>query len=395
MTIKTFLEGLRISPSSKHVVRFVAGNQSADMDSVVSAITYAYFHHRFNPKEQALLPLVNISREEFRLRKDIVFLLSKHEISSTRIFFLDDVEELTQLSPSIKLDVVLVDHCNLQGKVLTGLYENKRLFVSGIIDHHADEGVFLDAMPRVIQSNGSCSALVYHFWNNKNGPITDKDAVLLLVGPLLIDTSNMEQKVEAGDREAYVEYGQILQSPEALMQTDGVAPAAFSQLYSELKAAKKDLRGFSLYDILRKDYKQFKFRGKLGDTVNVGFSSIGKSLSWVLGKFSVSEVLESLKMMTESFHLDVVVITSSFSQKDTKIYTREFCFSTLKASLEPLASLAQELELTSRFYKDDTVARQMAQINGSVFFRVYDQQNTAASRKQVVPIIKQVVEQRL
>lgn len=395
MSIKAFLESLSALPQNKQLLKVVTGNQSADMDSVVSAITYAYFHHQSHPKEEPILPLVNISREEFRLRKDIVLLLGKHDISSTQLFFLDDIRQFTLLSKDNHLDVVLVDHCNLQGELLTELYEEKRLRVSGIIDHHADEGVFLDAVPRIIQSNGSCSALVFNFWNKQIGPIFDKDAVLLLLGPLLIDTSNMQQKVEQGDIDAFTQYSKVLVESESLLQTASIDPSTFSSVFSELKTAKKDLKGFSLYDILRKDYKQFKFSSKNGTKVSVGFSSIGKSLSWVLTKYSVSEVIESLQKMSLAFHLDVVVITSSFTQKDTRIYTREFCFSTTDSSLENIASLATELQLNTGFYQDASVANTLAEINQSVIFKVYNQQNTAASRKQVVPAIKEVIEQRL
>ncbi|GEQ67764.1 hypothetical protein JCM33374_g1429 [Metschnikowia sp. JCM 33374] len=395
MTVKAFLEGLSTSPRNSKLLRFVTGNQSADMDSVVSAITYAYFYHKCYPKEEPLLPLVNISREEFRLRKDIVLLLGKHDICSSRIFFLDDVRSLNTQFPTADLDVVLVDHCNLQGELLTELYEQKRLRVSGIVDHHADEGVFLDASPRIIHSNGSCSALVFNYWAGKIGPIEDKDAIQLLLGPLLIDTSNMQQKVEAGDREAYAQYTKVLAGSGGVLQTSESGSSPFTALFSELKTAKKDLDGFSLFDILRKDYKQFKFVSKSNGAVSVGFSSIGKPLSWVLSKFPVSEVLESLKNMSETFHLDVVIITSSFTQKDTGIYTREFCFSTHKAGLEQLASFADDLQLAEGFYKEKKVAQALAQINNSVIFKVYNQQNTAASRKQVVPVIKDVIEQRL
>ncbi|QBM89333.1 exopolyphosphatase [Metschnikowia aff. pulcherrima] len=391
MTIKTFLEKLSV-PKNKQILKLVTGNQSADMDSVVSAIAYAYFHHQKYPKEEPILPLVNISRDEFRLRKDIVLLLSRHDISSSNVYFLDDVEKFTEQSVETLLDVVLVDHCNLQGELLTNLYDQKRLIVSGIVDHHADEGVFLDAVPRIIRSTGSCSALVFNYWNSQIGPILDRDVVLLLLGPLLIDTLNMLQKVEADDIEAFTEYQKVL-SDSATIETVSTSP--FSSFFAELKEAKKDLKGFLLFDILRKDYKQFKFKSAQGEIVSVGFSSIGKSLSWVLRKYPVSEILLSLKQMSETFHLDVVIITSSFTQKESRIYIREFCFSTHNNNLQDLASLAEELQLNTKFHDQDSVAEALAQINNSVLFKVYNQQNTAASRKQVVPVIKQVIEQRL
>lgn len=395
MSVKAFLDKLRpVTP--KNVLRFVTGNQSADMDSVVSAISYAYFYNQKNPAEQPYLPLVNITRDELRLRRDIVLLLQSHSISKDNLFFLDDVHELTA-SPKSHLEIVLVDHCGLQGELLNELYEANRLKVAAIIDHHADEGVFTDASPRIIHSNGSCSALVFNYWNKELGGIKDTEIVLMLLGPLLIDTSNMTQKVEEGDIEAFDHYKALLLNGPGALQTTAVVSGDTPQeeFFLTLKAAKKDLDGFLFFDILRKDYKQFKFSSHSGNAVTLGFSSLGKSMAWILKKFSTSEVVETLDKMVETFRLDVVVITTSYTQKESGQYTRELCYHATKKSLEGLENHVDSLKLDNNIYKKKAVEKAVEKIQQATSFHVFNQVNIHASRKQVVPVVKEAVETKM
>lgn len=390
MSIKQFLDKLR-PVSGKNVLKFVTGNQSADMDSVVSAITYAYFYNQKFPHEQPFLPLVNITRDELRLRRDIVLLLKSHEITKDEIFFLDDLKQLTS-SNTTKLEVALVDHCGLQGELLHELYDQNRLKVVSIIDHHADENFAPDAQPRVIHTNGSCSSLVFNYWNAQLGGIAETEVVSLLLGPLLIDTSNMTQKVEAGDIEAFEKYKAILAGQPQIL---AAGATSIDSLYSILKTAKKDLDGFAFFDILRKDYKQFKFAAKTGGHITIGFSSLGKSISWVLKKFSVQEVVLTLDTMVETFHLDTAVITTSYTKKENNEYTREFCFHPKNNRLKNLAAYAEPLKLDQNIYNKDLVDSVVAEVNKSRPFHVYNQANIHASRKQVVPIVKAIVKEKI
>lgn len=395
MSVRAFLDKLR-PVTTKNVLRFVTGNQSADMDSVVSAISYAYFYHQKNPNEQPFLPLVNITRDELRLRRDIVLLLQSHSISKDQLFFLDDVHELSS-SPKSHLEIVLVDHCGLQGELLNDLYDAKRLKVAAIIDHHADEGVFTDASPRIIHSNGSCSALVFNYWKKELGGIKDAEIALILLAPLLIDTSNMTQKVEEGDIEAFDQYQSLLVNGPATKQIAATAGGNTPQeeFYLTLKAAKKDLEGFLFFDILRKDYKQFKFSSHSGGDATIGFSSLGKPMAWILERFSTSQVIETLENMVETFHLDVVVITTSFTNKKTGDYTREFCYHSTKKSFEDLGAHVGSLKVDNNIYKKKKVEKAVEMINQTMSFHVYNQVNIHASRKQVVPAVKEAVETSL
>lgn len=390
MSLEKFFKSLRPVVQNAKLYRFVTGNQSADMDSVVSAISYAYFYHLKNPSEAPFLPLVNINRDELRLRRDIVLLLKAHSLNEKSLFFLDDVEQLTKGNAST-LEVVLVDHCNLQGTLLTKLYEEKRLKVVGIIDHHADEEVFKDASPRIIQGNGSCSALVYNYWKAQLGEV-EEELLQLLLGPLLIDTSNMTQKVEEGDVIAFADYEKVLNAGVVNLNVEG-EKSSIDDFYKTLKTAKKDLTLFSFFDILRKDYKQFKFTSLSGKQVRMGFSSLGKSIAWVLKTYPTSEVTSTFDKMVDTFGLDAVVITTSYTQKENDQYTREFCYYSTLEELDNLAQLVEPLQLGLDFYKKAAVEEKLAEVNNTRKFKVYNQANIYASRKQVVPVVKAVIEE--
>lgn len=397
MTVKTFLESLKSVPIKGPVIRLVSGNQSCDMDSVVSAIAYLYLHSKKYPSEQQFVPILNIPKDELKLRKDIVLLLESNKINAKLLYFLDDVQKWEKQFPDASFELALVDHCNLQGDVLTKLYAQKKLDVVAIIDHHEDEKVFPQANPRIIQTCGSCSSLVFDYWNSQNTPDIDASIVELLLGPLLMDTGNMSQKVELGDVTAVQEYKEILSNSDFPLNSDvefavDGAKNNFELVYDNLKKAKKDLSGFLPFDIFRKDYKQFVFETKSNESVTIGFSSIGKPLSWLLKNYKKSEFLDGLQDMQKTYSLDVVLLTTSFSRGEAKTHAREFCYYAHNSKYANLADFTTSLKLNSDVYKYDSMEEKIEKLNKKIIFKVYNMGNTEASRKQVVPEIKQIIE---
>ncbi|ODV80703.1 DHH phosphoesterase [Suhomyces tanzawaensis NRRL Y-17324] len=397
MSIRSYLASLKqkLEAGALKPVSFVTGNQSADLDSVISAISYSYLANIKNPST-FIIPLINIPRNELRLRRDIVGLLGSHSISDDLLYFTEDFASITKGQST---DIILVDHCNIQGALLSERLQQGLLKVTAIIDHHADEGVFVDASPRIVHSNGSCSSLVFNYWFNELANDTaifrkDPEVVELLLGPLLIDTSNMTQKVEEGDIQAIKTYKEILQDNGAVtLAKVSEDEDMLTGFYKQLKTNKKDLSGFSFQDVLLKDYKQFKF--STGE--RVGFSSIGKSLKWVLTQFSSEELKQTLAQSLKTQGLDLLVITSSYTQKENDQYTREFCYYFEDLDNNKFASLDEHakgpLELNGDIYKLNKIEDVLAGLshsNGT--FKLYNQAKLSASRKQVVPIVKEIIE---
>lgn len=410
MSVRSYLVTLKKqleTNSIKSPLRFVTGNQSADLDSVISAISFAYFNYK---KDKSLLiPLINISRSDFKLRRDIVTLLDSYSITEDSLYFIEDFKRIT--SSDIPIELTLVDHCNIQGDVFTDYFSKGKLDIVGIIDHHQDESVFLNANPRIIHSNGSCSALVFNYWYDQfsNKDIfyeKDNEIIPLLLGSLLIDTSNMSQKVEEGDVIAFKEYQNILQKNEILLkglgnyacQSADNIEKLLKGYYKQIKVAKKDMKGFKFYDILKKDYKQFKFTSRRNLSTAVGFSSIGKSFYWLLSNYSMQEISETFNEIMKDFNLDLLIMTTSYTRQENDQYTREFSYAfnssnSRKDILLQLANLANdELKLNSDIYKLENLNNYLADLGNDQTFKIYNQNNTAASRKQIVPVIKDILE---
>lgn len=127
-----------------------------DLDSAASAIAYAYLASQSSQDKRQYAALYRQNIDDLRLRQENVLAFQESSILPEDMIFLDDMStfELNALGVSF----VLVDHNHRSPEFGDG-------HVSGIIDHHADEGFHEDASPRVITvPTGSCSSLVtLHF----------------------------------------------------------------------------------------------------------------------------------------------------------------------------------------------------------------------------------------
>lgn len=197
---------------------YVLGNQSADLDSIISAILYSYFFSRNDSGKRGYVPLVNLPdvrsgpelrrlRPEFacalelcvssspstlsmQKRKvndkdgedEIVKLLREHiitvsDLSEGLLSSQDFDPEETEKKKKLELDCVMVDWNNLPHKPpqqkeegsgsIDGLSDLVSFTVNGCIDHRPDEGFvppperFPQGNPRVILSGpGSCTSLI-------------------------------------------------------------------------------------------------------------------------------------------------------------------------------------------------------------------------------------------
>lgn len=408
MSIRSFLTNLKYkvdSNSLSNPIKFVTGNQSADLDSVISAICYSYF---LNINDSSyVIPIINIPRDHFKLRRDIIHLLDIHSINESLLYFVEDFNSLSERSK--KASLILVDHCNIQGEAMKDAFAKGKIDVVSIIDHHQDENVFSNADPRIIKTSGSCSSQVFNYWYNiireKEGTLTKELSELaqLLLGPLLIDTSKMTLKVENADLLAFDTYKRILLNKESqkseytAFSNSNELDVFFDKFYKDLKGQKKNLDGFSFLDILYKDYKQFIF----GEDIKVGFSSVGKSSKWILKTFDTSELQQSLTQITSELNLDLLIFTTSYTDKKTDIYTREFCYyykrdnknSALFAKLSDLAT--DDLSLTPQSYTKKDISTKISELNSNEsILKVFNQRNTAASRKQIVPVVKRILDSK-
>jgi len=260
-----YVQGVVSDTNPLKEIHFVMGNESADLDSVVSAIAYAHLLNFENCSQphQVYLPLLNLQRKDFFLRKDIIYLFDLLNISLEDLLFLDDGIPLEVLLREDKLRIQLVDHNSLnpRQKFLSSVIE-------GIVDHHKDEEVLYPLMTdksKLIATVGSASTLIAEkFFLNNNLHISPELALLLLA-PILVDTSNLQSIEKTTSRDVLAV--ETLKSLAA-----EILPSNF---YEKLFTAKHDVSGLTLDMLLRKDFKEY-----LDGTLLYGISSFPTMVTW-------------------------------------------------------------------------------------------------------------------
>ncbi|CCD24651.1 exopolyphosphatase NDAI_0D03370 [Naumovozyma dairenensis CBS 421] len=388
-TVRQFLEQLKNVHLPKIIgstmnLNIVYGNESADFDSITSAISYAYFsyiHHGYQKGINPIIPIINIPRLELKLRKDVMIALDKMSINEDTLFFMDDLDKWEDIHKG-KVSARLVDH-NDQPKQQYGVDK-----VTGIIDHHFDQKNFLDAKPRIIRPTGSCTSLVFNYWYDMLGKSLEKiiDIIPLCLGGILLDTSNLKHKVEDPDLEAmaHLKEGLIQYNETSLSNID------IDSYYKELNHAKKDIRDFSVKDILCKDYKQFEFKTKNNVPIVIGVASIVKSLDWLYKNISPDS---SFKKQCVEFRNErkLTVLVLMTKKSDENGFKRE---------LGIIPDPSFKPENVNKLV--DMITGQLALVNDTIStmtdteedpYLVFDQQNVQATRKQVVPFVKEAIEQ--
>ncbi len=95
-----FLFDSKFSLNKKDKVCFVMGNEAADLDSMASSVVYAYYLQSQNSDEKSIyLPLINIPKEDFKLRTEAVYLFTEAGIETDNLIFSDEIniEEISKI----------------------------------------------------------------------------------------------------------------------------------------------------------------------------------------------------------------------------------------------------------------------------------------------------------
>ncbi|KAJ7093991.1 exopolyphosphatase [Mycena belliarum] len=192
-----YLCDVRATPSRGGEWTVVMGNEAGDLDSLASAIAYAYLlshppsHPPTSPRQA--IPLIQTAPADLHLRAENLHALRLAGVPSPATTLLSSFDPLLHgLSPFPSRDFALVDHNRLGAAFTAG---NPGARVLAVLDHHADEGLHADAQPRVVAPAGSCASHVANAF--PNGADADADAPMpralatLLLGAILIDTGGL------------------------------------------------------------------------------------------------------------------------------------------------------------------------------------------------------------
>jgi len=368
--------------------RVFTGNEAADMDSTVSAMALAYFYEITQNGNN--LPIVNIPRREFRLRTDIArAFIDAFGNDATRatdaLTFADEVD----LNTFDKVELVLSDH-NALAKSHASLQHAK---VVGIVDHHADQGLFKDAPLRIIdlECGSATSHVVLLFEKHAQAKIAlEKDPHLanLLLAPILVDTIGL--KPEHGrcfpvDAEAADHLSQIIKPTDK--------HAYFDSTFTKLQNAKFDVSALSSDDLLRKDYKQIAVNGH-----EIGLSSV----TWHFAGWSESETKRGLDIGQEivefarANNLSSEIVMTAYEYSTPRGFAREMAIAVRPDSASLLSGLESDARMLMKPISVGQLSRHAVEDkDGTVWTLAVFEINPAFSRKKVLPIVQEIATSKL
>jgi len=343
----------------------------------------------YSPKSKTLyIPLSNLPRADLSLRPELLPVLSDAKLKLEDLITLSDLPPPSKRSaqlPPDKTSWILVDHNALQGDL--GRTYGRRII--GCIDHHDEEGkVRRDCEPRIIRKSGSCSSLIIeHYreaWNSLARSSTSKETIIwdaelakLALAPVLIDTTNLtdESKTTPTDTEA-VRY---LAAKITAAQGSEYHPEDYCK---EISEAKEDIGGLSVYDILRKDYKQWSEKGSM----NLGVSSVVKDIQFLIEKSgSVEKFFDVHKGFAAERELALFSIMTTSTPEG--VFKRELL---LWATNEKAVGAAKKFEENAKEQLGLVTGADGAHDLGdeNQWRRYWWQERVEHSRKQVAPLLR-------
>ncbi|PVU87659.1 hypothetical protein BB559_005946 [Furculomyces boomerangus] len=421
-------------------IQLVIGNESADMDSIVSSVALSYYLSLSptpdiskNMKGKCIIPIFNIPTCDLRLRADCSYVLKNYlslkDISQDKNtlnenkhlnipgLFLDQID-LFKLAKKKQnnfpqLEVYLVDH-----NILNKKHDFLNPFIKGIVDHHFDEKMHADANIRVVEPVGSCTSLITLLLQKRLKEINTTDyqnaiprnLCMALLAPILMDTSNLKAngKAKSADIEAANWLISLLSKYEdaefksehfitntkkkEILEEDTLKISP-EELYHNLSKLKSDISQYSFLDILNKDYKQLDVKDASGNNVVLGISSIPERLQKLLTFHDVDGIKTGVDSFISELKLDLFVMMTHgtiVSPNSEKTFGREFTISfgpkitthTREEILEKVKS-SPELDLEN-----------FPQNNGNTTnseITYFKQNCIASSRKQVSPILTSII----
>ncbi|XP_059206614.1 exopolyphosphatase PRUNE1-like isoform X2 [Centropristis striata] len=250
-------------------VHVVMGNESCDLDSIVSSLAMAYFLSRSSSGLRGaslVLPVLNVPRSLFPLRRDAVLLLTESGVATETLVFRDEVD-LHRLHGDGRLALTLVDAQSGDAVLQAAAVD--------VIDH--------------VETVASCVTLVTERILSRAPEILDRQLALLLYG-VMVDSVGRTVR----DRQVI----RLLQTQFPDLPPEGA-------LHAALHAAKFDLSE----QILLQDLVSVA----VGGETRIAVSNVYMSLNEFLLRTSLQQELSAA---CQSHRLDAVVaMTTSFSDQ--------------------------------------------------------------------------------
>lgn len=363
MTSPTFAHFLRsMKARSRTTDLVVLGNSGADLDSIASAVVLAWHLAATQPRKRPIA-LIATPRRRLGWRPEVGFLLNQAAINSNDLLFLEDLE-LEKMAAS-GTELFLVDHNRLE----PDLVGHDATQVSGIIDHHHDSGHYAEAEPRIIKKAGSCATLVADYILAEAGDM-EAAAALLLAGAILLDTANLNSTTaRTTDRDR-----KMAEKLLALCRQEQ------NSLFNHLQQAGNRLSDLGSAELLARDYKEWSWPA--------GFYGIA-SVPLLLNQWQQVEPDLAAAIAGHARHHDLPLLLVMLNGNRRHFQRQLIIYCQDDRLLNELIDFleGQDLRLTA------LGTRQAVPDAGLV--AMFDQGNSAMSRKKLQPLLHDFLKKRL
>jgi exopolyphosphatase len=298
--------------------------------------------------------------------------------------------------------------------------------VVAVIDHHDDEGVHQNAPTRLIQvPTGSTASLLTQVFRKSweaalSGPAgiascpVPPEVATLLLQAILIDTGGLKRKVSGSKTTpADVEAASFLYPVSTLAPAADVAfvghgdiPDDLDSLTSQLIATKMNVSHLSTRYLLLRDYKEYIFDTATSTSLRVGLSTVPMNLkTWLTRDGGGWEAyMKSMDAWMEERQLDIAGVLTTYKSEGKGKSRRELLFVVrLREESRGLDGKKVFDSLANGLRTDPTLQLEdwgnkgglgsgpgIALLNSGAEGRyggVWNQANTAATRKQVQPAV--------
>lgn len=433
-------------------VHVVLGNEAADADSIISALVYAYVRHeaqrrqrqhstdteahteahtethteagteanteahteantqantQVNTAPTCFVPVVAVPRAELALRCDVVALLAALAVDVDAVAFVDEFpwRHAAFEQRRARLRLTLVDHNALSNRRVP--VDAAAADVAEILDHHADLGRHGEAPRREVAfADGralvasTCTLVAERLARDlppspsqspsqsQSQPQARALAATLLLGVIALDSVNFDpraDKVTPRDERAAAEL-------ETVAFADGAA--LFAWLQAE-RFSPRHWAAFSLTDCLRCDYKEFAFPSGSSAPASApdrkyGVSSVLVPLDAFARKAEHRAALvEGLASFCRANELQFLGVMAIFEDADGARRRQLLLFQDGddRRLIEHCAAFLTSEERSLRL----EAAELPASHHDRQRVLAFEQLNTGASRKQVVPLVQQAL----
>ncbi|KAF3345557.1 Vacuolar membrane protein [Verticillium dahliae VDG2] len=325
----------------------VVGNESADLDSLCSAVLYAYLRSTTPAQPTLHIPLSNLPRADLALRPELTAALARARLRPSDLLTLDDLADT--LTPE-STRWVLVDHNALTGTLAARGFGSR---VVGCGGRSAQEAA-------------------------------DAGAAWLGLAAVLVDTAGLKAADKTTPRDV-----RAVEFLERLVVGTGQEQAYGRDAYlGELSRVKEDLSGMALRDVWRKDYKQWYEGGRV-----LGVSAVPQGLRYLIDESANGDqdgLLKALNDWVDERGLDVgVVMTTLHPGGDFQRELLVWAFSEGAAQAVEAFVKTNERELGLETYDDG----RLDDVSNGWWRRAWKQRNVAHSRKRVGPMLREALKE--